>query len=179
MGEDDGGDVGVVEFCILEFRAAEEAVGEVAAGGDGDGGEFDFAADVAEGVYVVDVGVLILVCYYLAAFVLLDACFLETEVFDFGGAADGPEEGVEIECSFFGLGIGVVEFEAFFCFFEFGLGGVAVDDEALALVFGHDFVLDHGVEGAEEFVVADEEMGFAAEVVEHACHFNGDVAGAY
>lgn len=54
-----------------------------------------------------------------------------------------------------------------------------MDDDALALVFFHDLVLDHGVEGAQEFVVADEEMGFAAEMVEHACHFYGDVTCPY
>jgi len=54
-----------------------------------------------------------------------------------------------------------------------------VDDYALALVFGNDFLLDHGVESAEKSVMADEEVGFATEVVEHAGHFNGDVACAY
>ena len=75
-------------------RAAEETVGEEAAGGDGHGGEFDVAADVAERVDVGDVGVLVLVGYYVAFFALFDACVLEGEVFDFGGAADGPEEAV-------------------------------------------------------------------------------------
>lgn len=54
-----------------------------------------------------------------------------------------------------------------------------MDDYALALVFGDDLLLDHGVESAEESVVSDEEMGFATEVVEHAGHFDGDVACAY
>ncbi len=63
--------------------------------------------------------------------------------------------------------------------FDFGLGGVLVDDYALALVFGDDFLLDHRVESAEESVMSDEEMGFTTEVVEHAGHFNGDIACAY
>ena len=75
-------------------RAAEETVGEETAGGDGDGGEFDVAADVAEGVDVGAVGVLVLVGYYVAFFALFDAGVLESEVFDFGGAADGPQEAV-------------------------------------------------------------------------------------
>ena len=74
--------------------SAEETVGEEAAGGDGDGGEFDVAADVAKGVDVGDVGVLVFVGYYVAFFALFDACVLESEVFDFGGAADGPQEAV-------------------------------------------------------------------------------------
>ena len=54
-----------------------------------------------------------------------------------------------------------------------------MDYDALTFVFGGDGFLDHGVEGAEEVVVADEEVGFASEVVEHSCHFDGNVAGAY
>ena len=54
-----------------------------------------------------------------------------------------------------------------------------MDYYALALVFGGDGILDHGIKGTEEIVVADEEVGFAAKVVEHSCHFDGDVAGAY
>ena len=75
-------------------RAAEETVGEEAAGGDGHGGEFDVAANVAEGVDVGAVGVLVLVGYYVALFGLFDPRVLESEVLDFGGAADGPEEAV-------------------------------------------------------------------------------------
>ena len=74
--------------------AAEQTVGEEAAGSDGDGSEFDVAADVAEGVDVGDVGVLVFVGYYVAFFALFDACVLESEVFNFGGAANGPEEAV-------------------------------------------------------------------------------------
>ena len=54
-----------------------------------------------------------------------------------------------------------------------------MDYYTLALVFCGDGFLDHGVEGTEEGVVADEEVGFASEVLEHSCHFDGDVAGAY
>lgn len=54
-----------------------------------------------------------------------------------------------------------------------------MDYYALAFVFDGDDFLDHWVEGAEESVMADEEVGFAAEVVEHSCHFDVDVAGAY
>ncbi len=62
MREHDRGDVLVVEMRVLEFGPAEEAVCEFAACGDGDGGELDFAAYVAEGVDVIDVGVLVIVC---------------------------------------------------------------------------------------------------------------------
>ena len=64
-------------------------------------------------------------------------------------------------------------------FFEFLLRGLPVDYYALAFVFGGDGILNHGVEGTEKSIVADEEVGFAAEVVEHSCHFDGDVASAY
>ena len=75
-------------------RATEETVSEETAGSDGDGGEFNVAADVAEGVDVGDVGVLVFVGYYVAFFALFNAGGLESEIFDFGGAADGPEEAV-------------------------------------------------------------------------------------
>ena len=52
------------------------------------------ATNVAEGVDVGDIGVLVFVGYYVAFFALFDANVLESEVFDFGGAADGPEEAV-------------------------------------------------------------------------------------
>ena len=54
-----------------------------------------------------------------------------------------------------------------------------MDEDALALVLLDDGFLNHGVEVSQEGFVADEEVGFAAEVVEHSCHFDGDVAGTY
>ena len=54
-----------------------------------------------------------------------------------------------------------------------------MDYYTLAFVFGGDGFLDHRIEGTEESVVADEEVGFAAEVLEHSCHFDGDVASSY
>ena len=54
-----------------------------------------------------------------------------------------------------------------------------MDYYALAFIFGGDGFLDHGVEGTEESVVANEEMGFTTQVSEHSCHFDGDVASAY
>ena len=46
----------------------------------------------------------------------------------------------------------------------------------LALIFGHDLVLDHGVKITQKLVVSNEQMSLAAKVVEHAGHFNGNVA---
>lgn len=179
--EDDRGDIAVVEFGVFVFRAAEEAVAELAAGGDGDGGQFNFAADVAEGVDVVDVCVLVVVDDDVALLVLLHARFFQAEVFDFGGTADGPEEAVDVEgVAVRGGFVRVVHRHPFVVLlFDFGLRAVAVDVDALALVLFNNGFLDHGVEGAEEGFVADEEMGFAAEVVEHSGHFDGDVACAY
>ena len=51
--------------------------------------------------------------------------------------------------------------------------------DPLALVLVRDCFLDHGVEVAEECAVSDEEVGFGSEMVEHAGHFDGDVAGAH
>lgn len=180
--EHDRRDVRVIELRVLELRPAEEPVPERAAGGDGHRCQFDFAAYVAEGVDVLDGRVLVVVRNDVALFVLRDAGFVEAEVFDFRGAADGPEDAVEVHGRpVRGRFVGVVQLHPARVggvFLELGLRGVAVDVDALALVLGDDGFLDHGVEGAEEGVVADEEVRFAAEVVEHAGHFDGDVAGA-
>ena len=178
VGEHHRGDVGVVQFRVLMLRPAEEAVGQLAARGDGDRGEFDFAADVAEGVDVVDVGVLVVVGDDLALLILVHAGFVEAEVFDFRVAADGPEEAVDVEGGAVGGGfVRVVHRHPSVVFFDdLGLRAVAVDVDALAFVFFDDGLLDHGVEGAEEGFVADEEVRFAPEVVEHPGHFDGDVA---
>ena len=53
-----------------------------------------------------------------------------------------------------------------------------MDVDALAFVLFGDGFLDHGVEVSQEVVVPDEEVGFATEGVEHACHFDGDVTCA-
>ena len=60
--------------------------------------------------------------------------------------------------------------------FDFRLCTVAVDVEALTFVFLDDGFLDHWIEGAEEGFVADEQVGFAAEMVKHPSHFDRDVA---
>ena len=182
VGEDDAGDVGVVELAGGELGGPEESVGEAAAGGDGDGGELDFPADVAERVDVFHVGVLVVVGDDLAALILFDACGDEAEVFDFRGAADGPEKAVQVERAAAGGAVCVVEgFPARFAGdgLDLGLGGVGVDVDALTLVLREDLVLDDGVKRSEELVVSDEKMGFAAEGIEHAGHFDGDVTRAY
>lgn len=182
MREHHRGDVRVIEFRVLVLRSTEKPIPELAARGDGDGREFNLPAHVAQGVDVFDRGVLVVIGYNLASLVLLDAGFVEAEVFDFGGAADGPEEAVEIDGGAVGGGfVFVVELHparSGVDFLNFGLRGVAVDVDTLALVFGNDRFLDHWVEGSKEGFVADEEMGFASQVVEHPRHFDGDVACA-
>lgn len=54
-----------------------------------------------------------------------------------------------------------------------------MDVDALALIFFHDSFLDHGIERSKEGLMADEEMRFAAQMMEHASHFNSDVASTY
>lgn len=53
-----------------------------------------------------------------------------------------------------------------------------MDDDALTFVFRGDCFLNHGVEIAQEGGMADEKMCFAAQVVEHAGHFDSYVACA-
>ena len=151
MREHDGGDVVVVEFRVLELRPAEQAIRELSAGGDGDGCEFDLAAHVAERVDALDVGVLVFVGLDVALVVLLHAGFFQSEVLDFGRAADGPEEAVDVERCAVGVRlVFVVERHPAVAFvgvlFELGLRGLPVDVDALALVLFGDGFLDHGVE---------------------------------
>lgn len=84
------------DFCVLVIWTAEEPVGEQQTCCYGHGCEFNLSTYVAERVDVLDVGVLVLVCYDLTALILLDACFIKAEIFDFGSATDGPEETIEI-----------------------------------------------------------------------------------
>ena len=178
MGKHDAGDVGVVELRVR--LAAKQAVGEATTGGDGDGGELKAAiAHVTQGEDVVDVGVLVLVDGDVTLGIGLHARRVEAEVFGLGVAADGPEEAVDLERAL-ALGVGVGELLPAVAGVRHGLlRGARVDVHPLPFVLGQDLVLDHGVEGAEELVLADEEVGFGPERVEHARHFDGDVACAH
>lgn len=54
-----------------------------------------------------------------------------------------------------------------------------MDVDALALILFHNRFLDHGVEGPEEGLMADEEVCFAAQMMEHTSHFHSDIASTY
>ncbi len=54
-----------------------------------------------------------------------------------------------------------------------------MDMDALALILFHNRFLDHGVEGSEESLMADEEVCFAAQMMEHTSHFNSNIARTY
>ena len=77
VSKDDGWDEIVVELGGVELRAAEETVRELAAGGDGDGGQLDLTTHVAERVDILDVCVLVIVRNDLASLVLLYARLVE------------------------------------------------------------------------------------------------------
>lgn len=58
---------------------------------------------------------------------------------------------------------------------ELTLRAVGVNVQTLTLVLLHNLVLNHGIEGTQKLVMADEQVGLSTEVVEHASHLDGDV----
>lgn len=95
--EDDGRNVGVVELVILELLAAEQAVREPAAGGDGDGRQERLANDIADGKDALGRRLLVLVDGDEALAVGLDAGGVEVERLGLGVPADSPDERVDLE----------------------------------------------------------------------------------
>ncbi|KAB8606239.1 hypothetical protein FH972_025869 [Carpinus fangiana] len=175
--EHDGRDVVIDEVRVL--RAAEDAVRELATRGDGDGGELvALVADVTEREDAGHVGLLVVVDGDVAALVLLDAGLVEAQVLNLGRAADGPQQGVDVEGAGAAVVLVVDALLAVAEVLDLLLRGLLVQVDAAALVLGCDLFLDHGVEGAQEGVVANEEVGLGAESVEHARHLDGDVACA-
>lgn len=178
--EHDGGDVGVVEMRILVLGASEQTLRQTTSRSNGDRGQLDLASDVAEGVDVLDAGVLVVVDGDVTLLVRLEAGGVDAEVLGRGRAANGPDEVVEAALGGL-LAVGVLVGDC-----ELALGvlldlcglGALVQVDAEALVLLGDGLLDHGVEVAQEGVVTDEEVGFGAEGVEHAGELDGDVAGA-
>lgn len=153
-------------------------MGETATGSDGNGSQLDLAGGIAESVNVLDGAVLVLVNLNVALVVDLDTGFLQTDAACLGGAADGPDEMVDVVEGGLGtrsvlvgdgqLAVGVL----------FDLGGVAllVQVDADALVLLGDRLLDHGVKAAQEGVATDEQVSLSAKGVEHASKLDGNVA---
>ncbi|NBU26368.1 MAG: DUF2333 family protein [Gammaproteobacteria bacterium] len=92
VAEHHGRDVRVVE--VAAFHAAEDAVGEPTAGGDGDRRELGLSRDIADRVDAADVGLLEAVDGDEARSVELHAGAVEADALDDGFAADGPQHGI-------------------------------------------------------------------------------------
>jgi len=177
VGEDNRGDVGVVEVSIL--LAAEETVTKTTASGDGNRGQLHAGvANIAQSVNAVNVGVLVLVDLDVVLVVNLDTSILNLELLDLGSAANGPEDTVNVHGALALVVLVVQLLHAIAQILELALRAVGVNVETLALVLVHNLVLNHGIEGTEELVMANEQVGLCAEVVEHASHLNGNVTGA-
>lgn len=142
------------------------------------------ASDVAQSVDSGNTGVLVFVDDEVPFWSLLEIIAeggFEIELFDLGRATDCPEEFVDFD----GFAVFARQFEDFVGAFTVGefldlfeAWVVLVDDDAVLFVRGCDCVLDHGVEGAEEFVVADVQVRFDANGVHHSGQFDSDVACA-
>ncbi len=181
VGENDGGDVVVFESGGGELSATEEPVGQVTPRGDGYGRELGFPAHVPERVDVLHIGVLVVVRDNMTTFALFDLGLVQAEVVNFRSAPDGPEQAVDFE-STGSVRVIVVECHPTVLarhFFDFGLGGKRVDVNALARIFFSDFVVNHGVKCAQDFVVPNEKVCFGAQMVEHARHFDRNISRAY
>jgi hypothetical protein len=180
MGEDDRGNVVVADLGRRELRRAEQALGQTTAGGNGDGRQLDLASDVAKGVDIVDAAVLELVDLDVATVVELDASLLQSDASRLRRAAHGPDELVDARDGRLGAALVLVGDGELAVSVLFDASGLAllVQVDAEALVLLGDTLLDHGVEVAQEGLVADEQVGFSAEGVEHAGKLDGDVAGA-
>jgi hypothetical protein len=174
--EDDGWHVGVVEVGVV--LASEQAVPKTTSSSDGDRSQFDAGvADVAESVNALDVCVLVLVDLDVVLVVELNTGVFQVELLNLGSAANGPEDRVDFHGALTLVVLVVQLLDAVAQILELALRAVLVDVETLTLVLFHNLVLDHGVKSAQELVVADEQVGFGAEMVEHASHLDSNVSG--
>jgi hypothetical protein len=174
VGEDDRGDVGVVEVGIL--LATKETVTETTASGDGNGGQLGTGvADITQSVDAVNVGVLVLVDLDVVLVVKLNAGALQIELLNLGGTTNGPKNAVDIHGVLTIIILVVQLLQAVAQILKLALRAVCVNVKALTSVLFHNLVLDHGVESAQELVMTDEQVSLGTEVVEHASHLDSNV----
>lgn len=175
MREDDGRDVLVREVVVLVLGTAKETVTQATASSDGDGGEEGLALDVTNGVDAVDVGVLVLVDNDVALLVNVDTDLVEANAGNVRVTANSPDKDVDLE----GLvrRVDVDEERARGRLLDLLDVGLLVDVKTLLLGPGNERVREDGVKGAEDRVVADEEVGLGAKAVEDASELDGNVAG--
>ena len=154
--KDNGGDIVVVEFVVLVFLSAIEPVGEPSSGRDGNRCEEGLALHVANREDALDVGLLPFIDDDVPLGIELDADFLKTEILRIRLAADRPKDGIDLD------GLAGVEMDrqgSATLALDFDDVAVSVEIDAGVLHPRQEHVLQGGVERAEDFVVARDEMG--------------------
>ena len=172
--ENDGGNVLVAEFVVLELGRTKEAVGKPSSGSDGDGGQEPLAGDVSDGSDTGNIRGLVLVDDNVALGGSLDTKSLQTEALGVGLTTDCPQDNVGLDL--FPL-IGV-DGQISWLTLDLGDLCLSVEFDAGVLHPRSENLLDGRVESSEDGVTTDEEMGLGSEGVEDTCEFDSDVASA-
>ena len=173
LREDNGGDIFVVEFVILEFGRAKEPIGKSPPGSDRDRSQEPFASNVPDGSYAWNVGVLVLVNDDVTLGSGLDIESVQTEVLGIGMTANCPQENVGLD-RFARVGV-----DGQVSWFTLDLGDLCLSvefDTGVLHPRSEDF-LDGRVKSPEDGVTTNEEMGFCSEGVEDTGEFYSDITG--
>ena len=175
--EDDARDVLVDEVGIV--LTSEQAVRQTAAGGDSNGSKLvATVANVADGIDVLEGGVLEVVGDNVVLVVELDAEVLDVEVFDLGVTTSREKDGFNLNGALL-LGLVLLVGDALHTVanvLHLGDRGSLVQVDALALVLLCHSILNHRVECSQKLVATDEEMCLGAQGVQHTSHLNADVS---
>lgn len=164
VGEDDGGNVLVVEELVLELLATEKPVRQPPASGDSDGGKEGLASDVTDGKDAVDIGRLELVERDVTLCIRLDADGLEIDVLGESVTADRPKNAVDLNSL---ARVKVKRERARGSILGDLLDvGLAVDVDARVLHVLGERVLNDRVEGTEDLIVTDNIVRLGPETME-------------
>ncbi|KAI6757627.1 hypothetical protein HG531_003452 [Fusarium graminearum] len=175
--EYNGGDVAVVELKGGKLGTAEQTMRETASSSNGNGCQFNLSGNVAKSVDAVDVGVLVFIDNNVSRLGKLNSSLLQTDPLGLRGSADSPDQVVDIADN------ALVALVVLVCDGKLTVGVLLdlaglrtlVKLNAESLVLLGNRLLDHGVEVAEEGIVADEEVSLCAKGVEHASELDSDV----
>src|SRR6202789_1986653 len=173
MREHHGRNHAVFEMAV--GLAAEQAVAQAPAGGNGDGSEGGTAGHVADGVYARNVRILEAVGDHVIAVVHRDAGLAQIEFSHIRGTSNSPLhtiEAWELPAVFRDQGFEARDLA------NRGWNHVGVDGYASLAHFAHQGLAEHGVEAHQQVILADEQFHCAAEFVERPGELARDVAAA-
>lgn len=172
--EDNRRDVFVDELIILVFGRTEETVGEPPSSGDGDGGQKPLASYISDGSDAGNAGILVFVDNDVALGGGFNANVVQTKVFGVCLTTDCPQENIGLDL--FAL-VGVDGQISWLALNLCNLGLSAYFDASVLHPRSKD-VLNGRVEGSEDGVSTNKQMGFGSKGVEDAGEFDGDITSA-